>query len=153
MTGVMGIRFLTRKLRAIEPVWCFIALIGLGAAAMYYFLVRQYKPIHAPEIAWWALGAAVLVSERWPVELEFRRSSHSFSLTDVPLTLALVFSSGTHAFLAVVCGSLIALLMRRLPYVKFAFNLAQFAFVSSVLIIVVHLAARVDSGFGWITWA
>ena len=42
--------------------------------------------------------------------------------------------------------------MRQLPWVKFAFNLAQFAFVSSVLIIVVHLAAKLDPGFGWITW-
>jgi hypothetical protein len=153
ITGVMSVRSLTRKLSAIEPVWLFIAVIGAGAAAMYWFLVRHYAPIHAPEIAWWALAGAVLVCERWPVELEFRRSSHSFSLTDVPLTLALVFTSGTHAFLAVVSGSLVALLARRLPGVKFAFNLAQFAFVSSVLIIVVHLADKIDSGFGWITWA
>ena len=51
----------------------------------------------------------VFVTERWPVELEFRRSSHSFSLTDVPLTLALVFTSGTHAFVAVMAGALVAL--------------------------------------------
>ena len=55
----------------------------------------------------------VLVTERWPVELEFRRSAHSFSLTDVPLTLALVFATGTHAFVAVMAGTLVALLLRR----------------------------------------
>src|SRR4051794_31011896 len=140
------------KLFAIEPVWLLNTSVAAGAAAMYWFLVRHYAPIHGPEIAWWAIAIAVLVCERWPVELEFRRSSHSFSLTDVPMTLALVFSSGTHAFIAVVAGSLVALLMRKLPAVKFAFNLAQFAFVSCVLIIVVHLAARLDPGFGWITW-
>src|SRR5262249_517881 len=118
----MGIRSLIRKLFAGEPVWLLIACVGSSAAAMYLFLVRHYSAIHAPEIAGWAIAAAVLVSERWPVELEFRRSSHSFSLTDVPMTLALVFSSGTHAFFAVVSGSLVALLMRRLPWVKFAFN-------------------------------
>ena len=62
----------------------------------------------------------VLMCERWPVELEFRRSSHSFSLTDVPLTLALIFASGTHAFVAILCGTVIALALRRLPLVKFA---------------------------------
>ena len=51
----------------------------------------------------------VFVTERWPVELEFRRSSHSFSLTDIPLTLALIFTSGTHAFVAVMAGALVAL--------------------------------------------
>src|SRR4051794_32481651 len=140
------------KLFAIEPVWLLNTSVAAGAAAMYWFLVRHYAPIHGPEIAWWAIAIAVLVCERWPVELEFRRSSHSFSLTDVPMTLALVFSSGTHAFIAVVAGSLVALLMRKLPAVKFAFNLAQFAFVSCVLIIVVHAAAKIDPGFGWITW-
>ena len=57
----------------------------------------------------------VLMCERWPVELEFRRSSHSFSLTDVPLSLALIFASGTHAFVAILVGTVIALLLRRLP--------------------------------------
>ena len=39
-----------------------------------------------------------------------------------------------------------------MPPVKFAFNLAQFALVTAVLIVVVHLAASADPGFGWITW-
>ena len=98
------------------------------------------------------LGVGVFITERWPVELEFRRSSYSFSLTDIPLTLALIFTSGTHAFVAVMAGTLVALLLRRGPAVKFAFNLAQFALVTSVLILIVHVAASADPGFGWITW-
>ena len=94
----------------------------------------------------------VLVTERWPIELQFRRSTHAFTLTDIPLTLALVFATGTHAFFAVLAGLLVALLLRRMPPVKLAFNLAQYALVTAVLIIVVHLAASVDPGFGWITW-
>ena len=95
----------------------------------------------------------MLVTERWPVELEFRRSSHSFSLTDVPLTLALIFASGTHAFVAVILGSVVALLLRRLPPVKFFFNVAQFSFVMTVLLLVVHSASELDESFGWVTWA
>ena len=110
-------------------------------------------PILGPDVGWWwALGIMVFVTERWPVELEFRRSTHSFSLTDIPLTLALIFTSGTHAFVAVMAGALVALLLRRASAVKFAFNLAQFALVTSVLIVIVHLAASTDPGFGWITW-
>ena len=55
------------------------------------------------------LALLVLATERWPVELEFRRSSHSFSLTDIPMTLALVFASGTHAFFAMLVGMFVAL--------------------------------------------
>ena len=39
-----------------------------------------------------------------------------------------------------------------MPPVKFAFNLAQFALVTAVLILVVHFAAAADPGFGWLTW-
>ena len=58
-------------------------------------------------------------------------ASHSFSLTDVPLTLALVFASGTHAFVAIFLGSLVALHPAP-PAARSssAFNLAQFAFVT-----------------------
>ncbi len=143
---------LFRKLRSIEPVWWLNASIGIGSLALYVLFVRHYEPIHTPEIAWWAVAITILLCERYPVALEFRQSSHSFSLTDVPLTLALVFASGTHAALALFLGTLGALILRRLPTVKFAFNLAQFTFVGNVLIIVVHAAAQVDPGFGWITW-
>jgi diguanylate cyclase (GGDEF)-like protein len=141
-----------RKLTSIEPIWGFIAFVATLAATLFFVWVRHYEPIQAPEIVWAVLAAMVLMCERWPVELEFRRSSHSFSLTDVPLSLALIFASGTHAFVAILSGTLIALLLRRLPIIKFCFNLAQLALVSCVMIIVVHVAAQADPGFGWLTW-
>jgi diguanylate cyclase (GGDEF)-like protein len=148
----MGIRAACRRVRSIERVWWLNAVIGATAGILYLVWVRHLEPIQHPEIAWWAIGAMVLVAELWPVVLEFRRSTHSFTLTDVPLTFALIFATGTHAFFAVVAGTLVALLLRRVSPVKSAFNLAQYALVVSVLIIVVHLAASVDPGFGWITW-
>ena len=153
MEPQMRIRAAVPRLRVIEPVWWLTALIGTAAAVLYLAWIRDLDPILGPDVGWWwALGIMVFVAERWPVELEFRRGTHSFSLTDVPLTLALIFTSGSHAFVAVMAGALVALLLRRGPAVKFAFNLAQFALVTSVLIAIVHLAASADSGFGWITW-
>ena len=142
-----------RRLAAIEPVWWLSAVLGATSVALYLGFVRHYDAVHAPEIAWWILALLILICERWPVALEFRRSSHSFSLTDVPLTLALIFASGSHAFFAIFLGSLVALLLRRMPAVKFFFNLAQFALVSAVLLMIVHFAADIDPGFGWPTWA
>ncbi len=141
------------RLKAVEPVWWLIVLIATAAAVLYVAWIRHLDPILGADVGWWwVLGIMVFVTERWPVELEFRRSSHSLSLTDIPLTLALIFTSGTHAFVAVMAGALVALLLRRGSAVKFAFNLAQFALVTSVLIVIVHLAASADPGFGWITW-
>ena len=98
------------------------------------------------------IALLVLFTERFPVELEFRRSSHSFSLTDIPLSVALVFTTGSHAFWAIVGGSLIALALRRMPLVKFCFNVAQLALATTVMLVVVHVAAQVDDGFGFLTW-
>ena len=148
----MGIRDACRKLTSIESVWGLNALAAALATVLYLVWVRHYDAIQGPEIAWWILAGLVLVSERWPVELEFRRSSHSFSLTDIPISLALVFAGGTHAFLAILTGTLVALLLRRLPVVKFCFNLAQLALASCVMIVVVQLASSSDPGFGWLTW-
>ena len=149
----MGIRAAARRLNTIEPVWWLNAVIGTAAVVLYLAWIRHLDPILGPDVGWWwALGIMVFVTERWPVEVEFRRSTHSFSLTDIPLTLALIFTSGTHAFVAVMAGALVALLLRRASAVKFVFNLAQFALVTSVLIVIVHLAASTDPGFGWITW-
>jgi diguanylate cyclase (GGDEF)-like protein len=149
----MGIRGATRRLASIEPVWWLNAAMGAIAVGLYVVWIRHLEPIQRPEIGWWAIGIMVFVTERWPVELAFRRSTLVFSLTDVPLTVALVFASGTHAFAGVMAGAFVALLLRRMPTIKFAFNLAQFALMTSVLIVVVHLAASAESGFGWITWA
>ena len=149
----MGIRAAARRLTTIEPVWWLNAVIGTAAVVLYLAWIRHLDPILGPDVGWWwALGIIVFVTERWPVEVEFRRSTHSFSLTDIPLTLALIFTSGTHAFVAVMAGALVALLLRRASAVKFVFNLAQFALVTCVLIVIVHVAAAADPGFGWITW-
>ena len=152
MNGQMAIRATIRKLSSIEPVWWLSAVIGAIAIALYLLLIRHEEAIQSPEIAWWALGLMVIATERWPIELQFRRSTHAFTLTDVPLTLALIFATGTHAFFAVLAGLLVALMLRRMPPVKLAFNLAQYALVTAVLIVAVHLAADFDPGFGWITW-
>src|SRR4051794_40369454 len=153
MTGGMVVRRLFRKLRSVEPVYGQITLTALAAAALFVLFVRHYQPISQPGIAWWVLAAVVLITERHPVALEFRRSSHSFSLTDVPMTLALVFTSGTHTFTAITTGTVVALLFRRLPVVKLAFNIAQFAFVTCVLTVLVHVAADAAGGFDWEAWA
>ncbi len=54
--------------------------------------------------------------------------------------------------MAICLGTAVALFLRGASAVKFAFNLAQFALVTCVMVIIVHLAAQADPGFGWPTW-
>ena len=75
-TGQMTVRASFRRLTSIEPVWWLSAVIGASAIALYLLWIRHEEPIQGPEIAWWALGLMVVVTERWPIELQFRRSTH-----------------------------------------------------------------------------
>src|SRR4051812_18845576 len=106
----MGIRSTWKKLASIHPVWGLNAIVALLAAVLYIVWVRDFEAIQSKEIAWPILAVLILAAERWPVQLEFRRSSHSFSLSDIPLSLALVFATGTHALVGIVFGTAVALL-------------------------------------------
>src|SRR4051794_11618458 len=106
---------LVRRIRDVHPVWALNAVIVAVSALLVLGPVGEYAPIADADVPWWALIAIVAVTERWPVNLEFRRSAHSFSLTDVPLTLALLFTSGLVGVGVVAAGSAVALWFRKLP--------------------------------------
>src|SRR5215217_7670986 len=127
------------RIRGINRVWLLNLAIAVGAGALIAGPVKGYDPIAEPELPWWLLAAVVAATERWPVHLEFRRSAHSFSLTDVPVTLALIFCSGTAGVAAIAGGSAVGLLLRRLPAVKVAFNLAQHTLSVALGFVVVHV--------------
>src|SRR4051794_37312996 len=141
-----------RALRWIKPIWALNALVTALAVTLYVLFVRRFAPLETPTIPWWILGIAILASEHFPMELHFRRSSHWFSATDMVLTLALLFASGTGAVAGMLLGAIAAFVLRRLAPVKTVFNLAQYALITCVAAIVVHHAAAADPGFGWVTW-
>jgi hypothetical protein len=93
----MGNRRIPRRLASIEPIWGLNALVAAGAIALYLGPIHGYPALQSPAIAWYVIAGLVLASERFPVALQFRRSSHSFSLTDIPLTLSLIFATGGDA--------------------------------------------------------
>ena len=143
---------LRRKLGAINPVWLLNGAIAVGCGLLLAGPVRGYDAIADPELPWYLLAVVVAATERWPVNLEFRRSAHSFSLTDVPVTLALVFCGGVAGVGAIAAGSLVALALRRMPPMKFFFNLGQFAFATALGYVIVHAIGGLGDGFGPWVW-
>src|SRR4051812_4521586 len=142
-----------RRLGAlVPPIWRLNTAILVAAGALLASVVGDLRPLEPAILPWWLLAGAIAMTERWPVNLEFRRSAHSFSLTDLPLTLSLMFLGGTEGFLAVALGGAVALYLRRLPAVKFVFNLGQFLLATCLGMLVVHALGRMDGGFGWATW-
>ncbi len=140
------------RLSGVRAVWALNVVIVAAFAALFVPLVRHYPAVHPDLVPWWVLAAAIAFTERFPVHLEFRRSAHSFSLTDVPVALVLLFNPGDLGVLAIVTGGLVALTLRRLPPVKVAFNVAQFACATTLAYVVVHLIAGPDPTFGPRAW-
>ena len=124
-----------------------IWLLGLGvaaAAAALYIGVVAGLPHEAAtrEVPWWVLAAAFAMAEMWVVHFHFRRSSHSFSLGELPLVFGLLFLSPQELLLASVLGSAVPLVLNReIPPVKVFFNVAQFTLGTCVALAVFELLA------------
>jgi diguanylate cyclase (GGDEF)-like protein len=99
-------------------------LVG-AAAVLYATSVSSTAPLPAPfRIPWPALLIAFTVAEVFVVHLHLRRrEAHSFSLTEIPLIIGLVFATPTTLIATGVAGSVAALVLhRRQTGVKLAFN-------------------------------
>jgi diguanylate cyclase (GGDEF)-like protein len=117
-----------RRLGIEGSIWLLAVAVGLAAAGVYFGLVAPLAH-EAPErhVPWWSLAAAFAVAEAWVVHFHFRRSSHSFSLGELPLVFGLLFLSPHELLLASVLGSSLPLLLNReIPPVKVFFNVMQF---------------------------
>jgi diguanylate cyclase (GGDEF)-like protein len=129
-----------RRARRIHPVWGLnVALIGT-AAALYTGPVHGLQPLAHPHLPWWAIAIAFAIAERCVVHLHFRRGAHSFSLGDIPLVFGVIFCSAESFVLGCLLGcGLVLLFDRRLPPVKFVFNIGQLAVHACIAILIVHL--------------
>ena len=129
-----------REVMRVHPVWGLnLALFGVMIAACIVALAPGEGALAGDGVPWWAVALLLAATERWPVHLQFRRSAHSFSMTDIPLVLALVFASPAAMIVGVAVGTGIAMSLRRLPPIKLAFNLLQFVFCAALAIVVLRL--------------
>jgi diguanylate cyclase (GGDEF)-like protein len=140
-----------RGWRRVHPVWWLNVALCAAAAALAVH-AAGYPQLAAPGLSWWLLAGLVAVCERWPVHLHFGRSHHSFSFSDLPLTLALIFATGAGGVTAVLAGVVVAMLLRRLAVVKFVFNVGQFTLTAALAIIVIHALGGHAPAFGLRLW-
>src|SRR5947209_4531567 len=145
-------RIALKALGRIHPVWWLNAMLCLAAGALCFGPVAQYLPMASPHIPWWTLAVAVAICERSPVHFQFGRSAHSFSLTDIPLTLGCIFASGPGSAFRLTLGSCVAMGMRKVPPIKFVFNVAQFALALCVAMISLRLVSGAHVVFGLRLW-
>ena len=141
------------RARGIHPVWLLNAAVIATSIALYLGPVHGGAPLAHPELPWWAIAIAFAIAERCVVHLHFRRGAHSFSLGDLPLVFGLIFCSADSFVFGCLLGcGLVLLFDRRLPPVKFAFNIGQLALHACVAVLVVHLLALGTGHVDTRTW-
>ncbi len=135
-------------------IWSLTGAMALTAAVLFLALALGIQPHFTPiSIPWWALAIGFYLAETNVVHLEFRRTAHTFSLSEIPLVLGLVFATPADFVLANVVGAGIGLvLVRRQPPIKLAFNLSHFALEATLAVIVFNLIAGGDLSPGALVW-
>src|SRR5579862_5254556 len=142
-----------RRVRNMHPVWGLnVVVLGI-AGALYFGPVQGLAPAATLHLPWWLIAVAFAIAERAVVHVHFRRGAHSFSLGDIPLVFGLLFCSADGVVLACLVGSAVVLVLdRRLPPIKFIFNLAQFALTTCIAVLVLHAAAPANGDMGPQMW-
>ncbi|MCU1668235.1 MAG: diguanylate cyclase/phosphodiesterase [Blastococcus sp.] len=104
------------------------------AAAVLPASVTPFRPV-----ATLLMAGLFLVCESISMHVEFRRQTHSWSLAELALTIALVEVGGTWATLAWVVGIAVLMLIQGYSPPKFVFNVATMTVHGSVAVAVLQV--------------
>lgn len=134
-------------------VWWLTALVALIAAAVWYSVLDLPALRSSPRLPWWGLAVGFYVAELAVVHLRFRKDAHSFSMSEIPLVIGLFFVSPVNLVLAQMIGiATVYVVHRRLPAIKFAFNMAQFALQGALAVTVFRGIVALGDPLGLVGW-
>ena len=122
-------------------VTLFVGVLWCGAIALWAAILPVFGQLPAPiGLPWPVLAVMFFASERFVVDLEVREQTHSFSLSEIALLLALFFASPVDLLIGQALGAGLALSLRpgQTP-IKLLFNLANFAVSAAVALVVFRL--------------
>ena len=133
----------------------FIAVLGaLAAVVLIAGVGRREPPQAAFSLPWPLLAAGFALVELKVVDVHFRRESHSFSLSEFPVVVALFLLRPEDFLLAVLTGSFAWLVLgSRQPAVKVMFNLTNYALMAAVSLAVFYRivpAAGIFDSWAWV---
>jgi diguanylate cyclase (GGDEF)-like protein len=141
------------RVRELHPVWGLNLALGGVAAALFFGPVARLPAPTSLHLPWWLLAIAFAGAERCVVHMHFKRGAHSFSLGDIPMVFGLLFCSASDVVLASLIGSAVILLLdRRLPPIKFVFNLAQFSLSTCIAVLMLHAIAPASGSLNPQMW-
>src|SRR3954454_2652827 len=122
------------RLNVPQRIMMITAALTAVAVALFVIVVRPLPGAPtAMSLPWVLWAAAFAVSEAFPVHVQVKKDSHTFSVSDLVLAAGLVLTTPSHLVVAQVLGVAAALLVhRRQRGLKLAFNTALFALTGTV---------------------
>ncbi|MCJ7725225.1 MAG: GAF domain-containing sensor histidine kinase [Acidimicrobiia bacterium] len=117
-------------------VWVLTCLLAAGVAAGTWFMWDWTRIEGSMSIPWWVLGVMFYFAEMGVLHLRFRKDAYSFSMSEVPVVLGLLFAPPAALIVSQILGNAVVLAVhRRQAPVKYAFNIAQFGIQSIVAVV------------------
>jgi len=120
-------------------LWVYIGAIALAGAAVHAVAVAPLTPARLVEasVPWMALlTIAFFVTERFVVHVRHGGEAVTFTMSEVPLVLGLVFLPPQLLVVARVVGGTLALVTQRRPVRKVIFNIAMFGMETSIAVVI-----------------
>jgi diguanylate cyclase (GGDEF)-like protein len=146
--GLAGLRRL--RLGISQKIALLSGALAAAAVALFATVVAPIPSaptaLNLPWVLWAGIFAA---SEVLVVHVQWKRESHTFSLSDLVFAAGLVLAAPGELVLAQVVGTATALILhRRQRGLKLAFNVAQFA-LAGCMAVVVYTALATPLGDAW----
>lgn len=125
----------------------------LGSVLMPFWGTSARSPSTVDWLGWWQLALVFAVSGLLVVHVEINSEAHSFSLSEVPLVLGLLFVSPLELLAARLIGEAAVLIFweRQTP-TKLVFNLSLFFAEISAAVTVYGLLDTGGTAEEWPTW-
>jgi len=132
----------------------YVGLLAIGGAGAIWAMADWSPMVDGPHVPWWTLVAGFLIAERLVLHLRLRKDAHSFSMSEIPLIIALFLVTPFEAISAqLIANGLVLSLHRRQQPIKLLFNLAQFTIQTSVAFVVARSVFQMTTdSLGMVAW-
>ncbi len=125
-----------------------VALAVFSVVALLAVAPSPAPPLGGVRVAWWMLAAGFALAELLVLHVRVGRDTRSFSLSEVPLIIGLVFAPPAVVALAQTLGLIAVLALRRETVVRGAFQVA----LRATTTVVAALVLTSIVGFAGAAW-
>src|SRR3954468_4844314 len=151
--GAAGTASRALRLNVPQRIMMITAALAAVAVALFVIVVRPLPgaptALNLPWVLW---AAAFAISEAFPVHVQVKKDSHTFSVSDLVLAAGLLLTQPSHLVVAQAGGIAVALFVHRKQRgLKLAFNAALCALTACVATAVyAGLSAPMSQTWFWL---